>query len=157
MDVFPSLQASFEVNTTLPQMLLAVGTAGVLLSVVFVAMLPTRKNIPRVDIHVRLQKLLDRPTRGSLVVAVASKAKVKVDAVRMCFECVGVRNVIVIGVDGVASGINEQPFGDEETAKGALNRLVHAKKLASEQTELEVDMVVAFEVCLLPTSCILFF
>eukprot|EP00927_Polykrikos_kofoidii_P065692 TRINITY_DN61425_c0_g1_i1.p1 TRINITY_DN61425_c0_g1~~TRINITY_DN61425_c0_g1_i1.p1 ORF type:complete len:191 (-),score=41.28 TRINITY_DN61425_c0_g1_i1:24-596(-) len=62
-------------------------------------------------------------------VVVASTAAMKVGAVRQLFG----EGLVAAGgsVEGVtaASGIGEQPFGHEETIRGAMNRLADAQRL----------------------------
>mmetsp|Transcript_121062 Transcript_121062/g.353780 ORF Transcript_121062/g.353780 Transcript_121062/m.353780 type:complete len:212 (+) Transcript_121062:77-712(+) len=87
------------------------------------------------------------PTAPSLRVVVGSATALKVQAVRSAFEVALSKADLRapeaapagsddaeggLRVEGVkaASGINEQPFGHEETARGAMSRLRHAKELA---------------------------
>mmetsp|Transcript_64971 Transcript_64971/g.188375 ORF Transcript_64971/g.188375 Transcript_64971/m.188375 type:complete len:208 (+) Transcript_64971:160-783(+) len=64
------------------------------------------------------------------VVVVASTAAMKVGAVRRLTTegCFGGAATAVEAVAAV-SGVNEQPFGHEETVRGVLNRLVDARRL----------------------------
>ena len=96
-----------------------------------------------------LARLLPNEKEGKTVVAVASQATIKVEAVRAAFEGLGLgsREISVVGIGGVKSGVNEQPLGLEETAAGALNRVQHAKELARE-----ADIVVAFENGIMPVN-----
>ncbi|CAE8637878.1 unnamed protein product [Polarella glacialis] len=83
--------------------------------------------------------LQDRVGRAPLYVVVASTAPMKVAAVERLFAppalpallrprgpAAGALGVRVEGVK-TASGVNEQPFGHEETMRGALNRLAAAR------------------------------
>ena len=59
---------------------------------------------------------------GDLIVAVGSNNPVKLEATRRAFQSVfSNRTVAVVGV-GAASGVPDQPMGDEETKRGAQNR-----------------------------------
>jgi non-canonical (house-cleaning) NTP pyrophosphatase len=89
-------------------------------------------------------------------VLVASKAAQKLGAVGAVLRHIGVDTEAVQGVSGVKSGVSEQPFGNEETTAGALNRLVHTTELVAgldkgrahgggSQVEPVTDIVVAFE------------
>ncbi|CAJ1396472.1 unnamed protein product [Effrenium voratum] len=74
----------------------------------------------------------DDASHGSLQVIVASTAKMKVAAVMRLFAEGGVacqpdRELVIEGVKA-KSGVNDQPFGHEETIRGALNRLAHAQQ-----------------------------
>lgn len=69
---------------------------------------------------------------GACSVVIASTAEMKVGAVkRLLGEGFTVAGGTVEGVKA-ASEINEQPFGHEETLRGALNRLANARKLRPE-------------------------
>ena len=63
---------------------------------------------------------------GELIVAVGSQNPVKLEATRRAFQSVFThRSVRVVGVNA-ASGVPDQPFGDEETKRGAMNRATQA-------------------------------
>lgn len=62
-------------------------------------------------------------------VAIGSQNPSKVEAVQAAFKMVGI-NAEVVGVD-VQSGVSAQPFSDEETIQGALNRAKHVINEAS--------------------------
>lgn len=64
-------------------------------------------------------------------VAVGSRNPSKVEAVQTAFKMVGVK-AEVIGID-VRSGVPAQPFSDEETIQGAVNRATHVINEASGQ------------------------
>eukprot|EP00929_Paragymnodinium_shiwhaense_P071799 TRINITY_DN36465_c0_g1_i1.p1 TRINITY_DN36465_c0_g1~~TRINITY_DN36465_c0_g1_i1.p1 ORF type:complete len:207 (-),score=45.07 TRINITY_DN36465_c0_g1_i1:282-902(-) len=75
----------------------------------------------------------DMPSGASPRVVVASTAAMKVGSVRRMLEEVSFTSTDnAVAVEGVKapSGINEQPFGHEETILGAQNRLRNAQKLA---------------------------
>lgn len=55
-----------------------------------------------------------------LKVGIGSKNPAKIEAVRAAFALVGYE-AEVIGIE-VPSGVSDQPFSDEETLKGAMNR-----------------------------------
>mmetsp|Transcript_48769 Transcript_48769/g.98325 ORF Transcript_48769/g.98325 Transcript_48769/m.98325 type:complete len:138 (-) Transcript_48769:273-686(-) len=73
-----------------------------------------------------------------LRVVVGSATALKIQAVDVAFQTAFSKAPLLKGgkgalsVEGVkaASGVNEQPSGHEETVRGALNRLRHAKDLA---------------------------
>eukprot|EP00446_Apocalathium_sp_SHHI-4_P028091 CAMPEP_0177226390 /NCGR_PEP_ID=MMETSP0367-20130122/40057_1 /TAXON_ID=447022 ORGANISM="Scrippsiella hangoei-like, Strain SHHI-4" /NCGR_SAMPLE_ID=MMETSP0367 /ASSEMBLY_ACC=CAM_ASM_000362 /LENGTH=190 /DNA_ID=CAMNT_0018676553 /DNA_START=18 /DNA_END=586 /DNA_ORIENTATION=- len=64
-------------------------------------------------------------------VVVASSAAMKIGALRRAVDdgCFGGAGALVEGVKA-PSGINEQPWGHEETISGAMNRLAAAKEMA---------------------------
>ena len=61
-------------------------------------------------------------------VVVASRNPVKVDAVRTAFSLQFPESEITISAINVASGVADQPQGDGETRKGALNRILAARR-----------------------------
>ncbi|MEW9668438.1 inosine/xanthosine triphosphatase [Ammoniphilus sp. 3BR4] len=65
-----------------------------------------------------------------LRVAIGSTNPVKIKAVRSAFEKMGL-NAEVTGVE-VDSKVSEQPFSDEETIEGAINRARGALKIGEE-------------------------
>mmetsp|Transcript_4788 Transcript_4788/g.7595 ORF Transcript_4788/g.7595 Transcript_4788/m.7595 type:complete len:173 (+) Transcript_4788:122-640(+) len=67
-----------------------------------------------------------------LKVFVGTQSKLKLEAVRTAFSDLN-RTVSVVGFKA-KSRVSEQPYGHEETRRGAMNRLSHAKSLAKEQT-----------------------
>ncbi len=67
-----------------------------------------------------------------LRIGVGSKNPAKVEAVKLAFEEMGL-NAEVITFD-VPSHVSEQPFSDNETIKGAINR---AKAVMSEMSQLD--------------------
>ncbi|EPZ45647.1 inosine/xanthosine triphosphatase [Alicyclobacillus acidoterrestris] len=62
-------------------------------------------------------------------VLVGSRNPAKIDAVALAFEALGI-SVQVRG-ETVPSDVSEQPFSNDETMKGAVNRARHAIALAS--------------------------
>lgn len=87
-------------------------------------------------------------------VIVASKAAQKLGAVDVVLRHIGVNTGGIQGLPGVKSLVSEQPFGNEETTTGALNRLVHATEIVAELDRDRVcegtqgcvtDIIVAFE------------
>jgi len=77
----------------------------------------------------------DRPT-----IVVASQAAMKVGAVQkiMKEKCFGDPNGIVEGVKA-PSGIGEQPFGHDETIRGAMNRLNSAKSMKAADFYVSIE------------------
>ncbi|GAX90221.1 DUF84 family protein [Effusibacillus lacus] len=71
-----------------------------------------------------------------LRVAVGSSNPAKVKAVQAAFEALG-HQVHVVGFD-VESGVSAQPFSDEETVEGALNRAKAAIHMQSDQGPFEL-------------------
>ena len=82
-------------------------------------------------------------------VAVGTKNPCKIEAVRRAFDSIFSSDdvEIVISSHGVSSGVSDQPFGDEETRRGARNRALAAYNAASsEYTEEEIpDFAVGLE------------
>lgn len=72
-------------------------------------------------------------------VATGSENPVKLQAVKQAFVKVFPNEHIVVTGVSVASGVSDQPFGDDETLKGALNRVKNTKRLA------EADYYVGLE------------
>ncbi|WP_018664041.1 DUF84 family protein [Heyndrickxia acidiproducens] len=64
-----------------------------------------------------------------MIVAIGSTNPAKVSAVRKAFEVLDRQEVEFVAA-GVASGVKEQPFSDEETLAGAVNR---SKAVLAEQ------------------------
>lgn len=67
------------------------------------------------------QKDLNR-NKKDLEIYVASECIDKLEAVRRMFGTID-KNVTIYGLKGIKSGVNEQPFGIDETLKGAMNRI----------------------------------
>ncbi len=64
-----------------------------------------------------------------MLIIAGSKNPAKLQAVKQAFEKVFPNEIIeVTGVD-VASGVSDQPFGDDETLMGASNRVAASKEL----------------------------
>mmetsp|Transcript_13033 Transcript_13033/g.21286 ORF Transcript_13033/g.21286 Transcript_13033/m.21286 type:complete len:253 (-) Transcript_13033:144-902(-) len=78
-----------------------------------------------------------------LKVFVGTQSKLKLEAVRTAFSDLN-RTVSVVGFKA-KSRVSEQPYGHEETRRGAMNRLSHAKSLAKEQKAGDTDFYVAIE------------
>jgi len=68
-----------------------------------------------------------------LVVAVGSKNPVKVNSVKNAFEQNFPQSTIAVSGYDVPSGVPDQPWGDDQTRQGALNRALacHAAHVAS--------------------------
>ena len=81
-----------------------------------------------------------------LVVAVGSRNPVKVNSVRSAFQTAFPGTTIEISEHDVPSGVPDQPWGDEETRQGALNRAMacHAAH-ASANGGLPPDFAVGLE------------
>lgn len=75
----------------------------------------------------------------NFTVVVASQAEPKLQAVRKAFQQF---NISIENLKGISapSDINDQPCGDEETARGAYNRLTHA-----QAAEPGADLYIAIE------------
>ncbi|WP_339062157.1 inosine/xanthosine triphosphatase [Tepidibacillus marianensis] len=73
-------------------------------------------------------------------VGVGSKNPAKIEAVRFAFETMGYK-VELVGFD-VPSGVSEQPFSDEETIRGAMNR---AKAVMENLKDINLDYAVGLE------------
>ncbi len=75
----------------------------------------------------------------TFTIVVASQAEPKLNAVREA--CTNLHlNISTLKGVSAPSGINDQPCGDEETARGAHNRLAHA-----EAAEPGADLYIAIE------------
>ncbi len=66
-------------------------------------------------------------------IAVASKNPVKIEAFKRAFRLTFPQESLETSSVAARSGVNHQPFGEKETLKGALNRLLELKKLAPGQ------------------------
>ena len=73
---------------------------------------------------------------------VASTSKHKVDAVKNVSQKIFVNEEVHVAGQKAASGINEQPVGNEETLLGAMNRLEALKKIIGTTV---YDLLVSFE------------
>ncbi|TCS84466.1 inosine/xanthosine triphosphatase [Tepidibacillus fermentans] len=79
-----------------------------------------------------------------LRIGVGSKNPAKVQAVRSAFEKIGYE-VEIIGLN-VPSGVSDQPFSDEETIRGAINRATAVMAYAKEHTNVgALDYAVGLE------------
>ena len=87
-------------------------------------------------------------TQTQLNIAVSSMSAVKVDAVREVFSSHFKQkpeqesSPIIVTVEGYSakSGVNEQPVGNEETMKGAKNRMVDMLQQINTKTDLSVSI-----------------
>ncbi|NND64374.1 MAG: DUF84 family protein [Gammaproteobacteria bacterium] len=73
-------------------------------------------------------------------VIVGSKNPVKVNATRIAFESVFANESFTVEGLSAASGVNDQPFGEDETYQGALNRATN-----SQAKQPEADFWVGIE------------
>ena len=79
-------------------------------------------------------------TRPCLRIAVGSLNPVKVNAVRLSFaEAYPGHKIEAKGVPGVKSGVADQPEGEEETRRGAVNRALAAARLYQQSMERETE------------------
>jgi len=85
-----------------------------------------------------------------IVVLLGSTSSLKVRAVKESFEEMFASSKISIHSVNAASEINAQPFGNEETVKGATNRLKNA--ISQKPTHLQIDYVVAIENGIFPIT-----
>lgn len=67
-----------------------------------------------------------------LTVAIGSQNKTKVEAVKSCFQAHSTKLISL----NVASGVADQPFSDEETLQGAMNRA----KAALHETKANIGI-----------------
>jgi len=79
----------------------------------------------------------------SCKVLLCSGSKHKIGATKDAFQALF--DSVEIITENSDSGINSQPFGNEETLRGAKNRINSAKKLYASKTSAPVDYVVAIE------------
>lgn len=75
-----------------------------------------------------------------LKIGIGSKNPAKIEAVRLAFEAMKME-IEVVGLE-VPSNVSEQPFSDEETIKGAINR---AKAVMLEMDKYQLDYGVGLE------------
>lgn len=76
-------------------------------------------------------------------IGVGSKNPAKVSAVKTAFESMGFDQVDVTSME-VPSGVSDQPFSDEETVQGALNRARGVMQKATEMGE-DLDYAIGLE------------
>lgn len=82
-----------------------------------------------------------------MLVAIGSQNPIKIEAVRTAFEKMGL-TVEVISVE-VVTGVSDQPFSDEETIQGAVNR---AKNVFNSPGVKHVDYAIGLEGGVVETS-----
>eukprot|EP00465_Bigelowiella_longifila_P005477 CAMPEP_0185255568 /NCGR_PEP_ID=MMETSP1359-20130426/4637_1 /TAXON_ID=552665 /ORGANISM="Bigelowiella longifila, Strain CCMP242" /LENGTH=143 /DNA_ID=CAMNT_0027839597 /DNA_START=24 /DNA_END=455 /DNA_ORIENTATION=+ len=68
-----------------------------------------------------------------LKIFVGTQSQLKLEAVQAAFSDLN-RSVSVVGFKA-KSRVSEQPYGHEETRRGAMNRLSHTKALAEEHSD----------------------
>lgn len=81
----------------------------------------------------------------SLTVAVGSRNPVKVTAVRSSFERAFPDTLIDVTMHDVPSGVPDQPWGDEETRAGALNRATACHAAHTDECGTPPDFAVGLE------------
>ncbi|MGB5245644.1 MAG: inosine/xanthosine triphosphatase [Woeseia sp.] len=67
-----------------------------------------------------------------MIVVVASKNPVKINAVRAAFAMQFPDEALQLNGISAASGVSDQPVGDDETRRGARNRVADAQRLVPE-------------------------
>lgn len=82
---------------------------------------------------------------ASIVVAVGSRNPVKVNAVRTAFELNFPGSTIDITMHDVLSGVPDQPWGDDETRQGALNRATACQAAHAASCGTPPDFAVGLE------------
>jgi inosine/xanthosine triphosphatase len=75
----------------------------------------------------------------SMKIVLGTTSKIKIQAVQEACGRVGFKGVEVVGVK-VASAVNEQPYGFEETMKGALHRATQAQLDGPEDGDLYIGI-----------------